>query len=138
MMPMYDPWEEAVKKGLETIEMDMLIAGGYYCRDYQLIIVNKNLSSPQKREALAHELAHHDYSAGIAICCESYLESIYQGAHEKFIDRKAAEKLMPIEDVEAYLKNNPEATVYELAEFFSVTERMARIRIESLINKGGI
>ncbi|HEY3374629.1 MAG TPA: hypothetical protein VGK02_06165 [Candidatus Aquicultor sp.] len=63
-------------------------------------------------------------------------ERLYYQQHEKFIDKKAAESLMPVHTMRSFLAKNPEACIYDLAEFFNVSEHLAHVRIEALINEG--
>lgn len=136
----YDPYIEAEYKNIYVYEANLDIADGFYQRTNKgaVALINKHLTEAGKRSALTHELMHHEYSAGTSTKAKTFHEKLCRSKHEKFIDRKAAEKLMPLEDIRQFLKNTPEATVYELADFFSVTERFMRIRIELLISEGGL
>lgn len=109
---------------------------GYYQRTKSdaTILLEHNLSETEKRCILIHEIMHHKYTPDGFTA--ALFDKFCYAKHEKFVDLKAAEKLMPLEELKKFLKNSPEATIYELADFFSVTERMAHIRIEFLANEG--
>lgn len=136
----YDPYLEAEARGINIFEATLRIINGYYRRTKadSTILIDSERTEIEKRCILAHEIEHDQYTVGIFTKAHSFNGKLYQAKHEKFIDRKSAEKLMPLEDIKEYLKNNPEATLYELADFFSVTERIAHIRIEFLVNNGQI
>lgn len=130
-MPMYNPWEEAQRKGIEVVEADLKNACGYFNRKERLIIISKNLSSSQKREILAHVLCHEELSYRAGVPCESYLSQVYQSEHEVRIDRETTKKLVPKSELRKYLKLYPESTIAELAGFFDVTERIINIALRS-------
>ncbi|MDI6816863.1 MAG: ImmA/IrrE family metallo-endopeptidase [Actinomycetota bacterium] len=85
---------------------------------------------------IAHELAHDRYSAGPIKKPKTLRERLYYRQHENFIDKKAAESLMPVHAVRSFLEKHPESTLYDLAEFFNVSEHLAHVRIKALLNEG--
>jgi hypothetical protein len=92
----------------------------------------------QKRSVVAHEVAHDMYSCGPLEKPGTFAERLAYRKHEFFIDRKAAENLMPEDSVLSFIHSNPDAAIFELAEHFSVTEKLARIRIEALKLEGSL
>lgn len=135
----YDPVIEAENHNIFVHETELCGINGYYRRTKQeaIMLVEKSLSFVEKRFVVEHELQHHKYTAGtLQNKAITYRDRLYREAHEKFIDRKAAEKLIPEDKLKNYIEDNPEATVWDVAEFFYTTERMVHVRIESLLLEG--
>ena len=135
----YEPVIEAEKHNIFVHETDLRGIDGYYRRTKQkaIMLVEKNLPLAEKRYVIEHELQHHKYTVGtLQNKATTYYDKLYKEAHEKFIDRKAAERLIPLDELKQFIANNPEASVWEVTEFFWVPERLVRIRIESLLLEG--
>ena len=134
----YDPYQDAEERSILIFETPISQIKGYYQRtgSYTAILVDSDLSTAEKRSVVAHELAHDRYSAGPIKKPKTLRERLYYRQHENFIDKKAAENLMPVHTVRSFLAKNPDATIYDLAEFFNVSEHLAHVRIETLLNEG--
>ena len=135
----YEPVIEAEKHNIFVHETGLRGIDGYYRRTKQeaIMLVEKSLSLAEKRYVVEHELQHHRFTVGtLQNKATTYRDKLYKEAHEKFIDREAAERLIPEDELKRYIENNPEATVFDVAEFFCTTERMVHIRIESLLLEG--
>lgn len=134
----YDPYRDAEERDILIFETPISQIKGYYQRtvSYTAILVDSGLTTAEKRSVLAHELAHDRYSAGPIKEPKTLRERLYYQQHEKFIDKKAAESLMPVHAVYSFLEKNPEACIYDLAEFFNVSEHLAHVRIDTLLNEG--
>ncbi len=133
---MYNPREVAESKGLVVREASLSLSYGYLKKEERLIVVDKNLPENKKQEVIAHELKHYDYPYANKTTFHCYRDVVFYNAHEKFIDRRAAEDLIPLGDLKDFLKENPEAEIWDIADFFGITERYVHIRFESLKNKG--
>lgn len=128
----YDPYAKAEQENIYIYETKLALASGYYQRTQQstTVLIEHSLPEPEKRCILTHELMHHKYTPdGFS---PALFDKFCYAKHEKFIERKTAEKLIPKEELINFLENNPEATIWDIADYFCVTERMLRIRIESL------
>jgi Zn-dependent peptidase ImmA (M78 family) len=134
----YDPYQDAEERNIRVFEAPINNIRGYYQRteDHVAILVDSRMGYAQKRCVVAHEVAHDRYSSGPIRKPETFMERIEYQKHEYFIDRKAAENLMDTDTVLSFIHSNPDAAIYDLADHFSVTERLARIRIEALKLEG--
>ncbi|MCI2898686.1 ImmA/IrrE family metallo-endopeptidase [Staphylococcus hominis] len=97
-----------------------------------VILIDKNTSSEKKLEILAEELAHHEITHGDII----NQKDIQNKKYELKARRLAYEKLISLKDlIDAYLQgiNN----LYELANFFEVTESFVLQSIEHYKQKYG-
>lgn len=136
----YNPYSDAEARNIYVCEANLDAVDGFYRRSSKgaVALINSCLTEAGKRCALTHELMHDEYTVGITTRARTFLEKLYRAKHEMFIDRKTAETLITKADLIAYLKNNPEAELWDIAEFFCVTERMVRIRVELFKNEGGL
>ncbi|KAF1683652.1 toxin [Staphylococcus hominis] len=97
-----------------------------------VILIDKNNSSEKKLEILAEELAHHEITHGNII----NQKDIQNKKYELKARRLAYEKLISLKDlIDAYLQgiNN----LYELANFFEVTEQFILETLEHYKQKHG-
>ena len=97
-----------------------------------VILIDKNTSSEKKLEILAEELAHHEITHGNII----NQKDIQNKKYELKARRLAYEKLISLKDlIDAYLQgiNN----LYELANFFEVTEQFILETLEHYKQKHG-
>lgn len=97
-----------------------------------VILIDKNTSSEKKLEILAEELAHHEITHGNII----NQKDIQNKKYELKARRLAYEKLISLKDlIDAYLQgiNN----LYELANFFEVTEKFILETLEHYKQKHG-
>lgn len=104
--------------------------GGIY--NDGVILIDKNTSSEKKLEILAEELAHHEITHGNII----NQKDIQNKKYELKARRLAYEKLISLKDlIDAYLQgiNN----LYELANFFEVTEQFILETLEHYKQKHG-
>lgn len=129
----YDPYLEAEYRNIYVHETSLDVADGFYRRSSKgaVALINSCLTEAGKRCALTHELMHDEYSVGITTRAKTFLEKLYRAKHERFVDRKATEKLIPEQELVDFLTKNPKAAIWDIADYFSVTERYVRIRLES-------
>lgn len=90
------------------------------------IVIDKNLTIPERRQLTAHALCHHVMHAGNHIV-KKKLPYSYGNVHEKQADVFAAYLLMPEEKLERLIGDN--LTIYDLAEKFEVLPYFAKFRI---------
>ena len=97
-----------------------------------MILINRNLPITNKLETLAEELAHNELSHGNILDQNSFINRKF----ENYARRLAYEKLISLKDlIDAYLQgiNN----LYELANFFEVTEQFILETLEHYKQKHG-
>ena len=97
-----------------------------------LILINRNLPITSKLETLAEELAHNELTYGNIVDQSSFNHRKFEG----YARRLAYEKLVPLKDiVKAFLQGIH--NLYELANFFEVTESFVLQSIEHYKRKFG-
>nr|DAI85670.1 MAG TPA: IrrE protein [Caudoviricetes sp.] len=103
---------------------------GFY--DNGVILIDKNLSDAKKLEILSEELAHHEITYGNIL----NEQDIQNKKYELKARRLANEKIISLEGIiEAFLQGIH--NLYELANFFEVTESFVLQSIEHYKQKYG-
>lgn len=92
-----------------------------------LIVIREDLPQREKRELIAHAIAHDLLHAGNHMAMQKRIYS-FGNYHEKQANIFAACLLMPSEEFEAFVKNKPR--IDEIANHFQVMEELARLRIQ--------
>lgn len=92
-----------------------------------LIVIREDLPQKEKRELIAHAIAHDLLHAGNHMAMQKRIYS-FGNYHEKQANIFAACLLMPTEDFEAIVKNKPR--IDEIANHFQVMEELVRLRIK--------
>ena len=92
-----------------------------------LIVIREDLPQREKRELIAHAIAHDLLHAGNHMAMQKRIYS-FGNYHEKQANIFAACLLMPSEEFEAFVKNKPR--IDEIANHFQVMEELARLRIK--------
>ena len=113
----------------DSFELPGMFKGFY---DNGVILIDKNLSNAKKLEILSEELAHHEITYGNIL----NVNDIQNKKYELKARRLAYEKLISLKDlIDAYLQgiNN----LYELANFFEVTEQFILETLEHYKQKHG-
>ena len=95
-----------------------------YFRDS--IVINEDISKREKRELIAHAIAHHLLHAGNHMAMQKRIYS-FGNHHEKQANIFAACLLMPSDKFQKILKNRPRMD--EIANYFQVTEELVRLRM---------
>ena len=106
---------------IEVIECDNLPKrlSGLWLGD--MILINRNLPITSKLETLAEELAHNELTYGNIVDQSNFNHRKFEG----YARRLAYEKLVPLKDiVKAFLQGIH--NLYELADFFEVTEQFIK------------
>ena len=117
---------------IEVIECDKLPNDlcGLWLGD--MILINRNLPITSKLETLAEELAHNQLTYGNIVDQSNFNHRKFEG----YARRLAYEKLAPLKDiVKAFLQGIH--NLYELANFFEVTESFVLQSIEHYKRKFG-
>ncbi len=100
------------------------------------IYVNSTHHPNRQRFTLAHEIAHYilhrDLIESGVVDDTMYRDSTLGSYYESQANRMAADILMPIRLVKAYIKNNPNATIDEMAVAFGVSRGAMEIRRKSI------
>lgn len=113
----------------DSFELPGMFKGFY---DNGIILIDKNLSNAKKLEILSEELAHHEITYGNIL----NEKDIQNKKYELKARRLAYEKLIPLKDlVNAYLQGIH--NLYELANFFEVTEQFILETLEHYKQKHG-
>lgn len=113
----------------DSFELPGMFKGFY---DNGIILIDKNLSNAKKLEILSEELAHHEITYGNIL----NEKDIQNKKYELKARRLAYEKLIPLKDlVNAFLQGIH--NLYELANFFEVTESFVLQSIEHYKQKYG-
>ena len=103
---------------------------GFY--DNGVILIDKSLSKAKKLEVLAEEIAHHEITSGNIV----NQKDIQNRKYELKARRLANEKLISLEGIiNAFLQGIH--NLYELANFFEVTESFVLQSIEHYKQKYG-
>ncbi|HEK5951148.1 TPA: ImmA/IrrE family metallo-endopeptidase [Staphylococcus aureus] len=98
-----------------------------------VILIDKNLSNAEKHEVLSEELAHHKLTYGNILDQDKYNNRKF----ENYVRRYSYEKVMPLSDIIIAFKQGIH-NLYELANFFEVTEGFAKECIKYYKMKYGI
>jgi len=94
------------------------------------IIVDRKLSSVEKRCAIAHELGHDEHASLLnELDPRSESERMVNRRVEYRADKWAALNLIPQAELEEYLSKQETVNAYDLAEHFEVTEEVAEFRM---------
>ena len=113
----------------DTFELPGMFKGFY---DNGVILIDKNLSDAKKLEILSEELAHHEITYGNIL----NEQDIQNKKYELKARRLANEKIISLEGIiEAFLQGIH--NLYELANFFEVTESFVLQSIEHYKQKYG-
>lgn len=117
---------------IEVVECDKLPNDLYGLWLGDMILINRNLPITSKLETLAEELAHNELTYGNIVDQSSFNHRKFEG----YARRLAYEKLVPLKDiVKAFLQGIH--NLYELANFFEVTESFVLQSIEHYKRKFG-
>ena len=98
-----------------------------YFQEASSIVIREDLHRREKRELIAHAIAHDLLHAGNHMAMQKRIYS-FGNYHEKQANIFAACLLMPSEEFEAFIKNKPR--IDEIANHFQVMEELARLRIK--------
>ncbi len=120
-----DPDKILKKLGVDIL--DVPLAGRLkevYFKDH--VVLKEGLQQEERRQLLAHAIAHHLLHAGNHLNLKSRTYS-FGNYHEKQADVFAAFLLMPEEEIEKLASDN--LTIHDLAEKFEVLPYFAKFRI---------
>ncbi|MBI5870058.1 MAG: ImmA/IrrE family metallo-endopeptidase [Actinobacteria bacterium] len=92
-----------------------------------LIVIREDLPQREKRELVAHAIAHDLLHAGNHMAMQKRIYS-FGNYHEKQANIFAACLLVPSIEFEAFVKNKPR--IDEIANHFQVMEELASLRIK--------
>ena len=113
----------------DTFELPGMFEGFY---DNGVILIDKNLSDAKKLEILSEELAHHEITYGNIL----NEQDVQNKKYELKARRLANEKIVSLKGIiEAFLQGVH--NLYELANFFEVTESFVLQSIEHYKQKYG-
>jgi len=113
----------------DSFELPGMFKGFY---DNGVILIDKNLSDAKKLEILSEELAHHEITYGNIL----NEQDIQNRKYELKARRLANEKIISLKGIiEAFLQGIH--NLYELANFFEVTESFVLQSIEHYKQKYG-
>ncbi|MDT0739770.1 ImmA/IrrE family metallo-endopeptidase [Staphylococcus chromogenes] len=98
-----------------------------------VILIDKNLSNAEKHEVIAEELAHYKYTYGNILDQSQFNNRKF----ENYARRYSYEATMPLSGIVKAFKQGVH-NLYELANFFEVTEDFAQECIEHYKMKYGI
>lgn len=91
------------------------------------IVIREDLPQREKRELIAHAIAHHLLHAGNDWAIRNRIYS-FGNLHEKQANIFAAYLLMPCDSFQNVLKNEPR--VDQIANHFQVTEELVNLRMK--------
>ncbi|MDT0750794.1 ImmA/IrrE family metallo-endopeptidase [Staphylococcus chromogenes] len=98
-----------------------------------VILIDKNLSNAEKHEVIAEELAHYKYTYGNILDQSQFNNRKF----ENYARRYSYETTMPLSGIVEAFKQGIH-NLYELANFFEVTEGFAKECIKHYSMKYGI
>ncbi|MGV3187232.1 ImmA/IrrE family metallo-endopeptidase [Staphylococcus chromogenes] len=98
-----------------------------------VILIDKNLSNAEKHEVIAEELAHYKYTYGNILDQSQFNNRKF----ENYARRYSYETTMPLSGIVEAFKQGVH-NLYELANFFEVTEGYALDCIEHYKRKFGL
>lgn len=113
-------------------------AGGYYeyDGDKHFIFINSVIVDDTSihQSILAEELGHYYTSVGDNTPARSspYFDRVYIEKTELYAARWAADYLMPTKEVLEYAKEKKFSNYRELGDLFSVTETLAKVKLEHM------
>jgi Zn-dependent peptidase ImmA (M78 family) len=136
-----DLFKVASQKGItvqpfHTDDLDSEIEGCYMVykrRPFIFYLASLEKDIPRLRCVLAEEIGHHlsNFGKGIVETHFSYRDRLYVVKEENKALRWAVDYLLPIDKVLAAIRSGLKY-LWELAEYFCVTEEMVRLRLEIL------
>lgn len=113
----------------DSFELPGMFKGFY---DNGVILIDKNLSNAKKLEILSEELAHHEITYGNIL----NVNDIQNKKYELKARRLSSERIITLKGIIDAFKHGVQ-NLYELANFFEVTEQFILETIEHYKQKHG-
>ncbi len=139
-MHRWSPWRAASKLPNLSIRLARLpdeTGGGVLARkgDQVVIVLDRRLSSVERRVMLTHELVHHERGSSSRCHDTGYL-SPHVVHEERAVEREVARRLVPAGELEAFIDRQERLDVgvdaQLVAEEFEVTERVGTLALRML------
>lgn len=113
----------------DSFELPGMFKGFY---DNGVILIDKNLSNAKKLEILSEELAHHEITYGNIL----NVNDIQNKKYELKARRLSSERIITLKGIIDAFKHGVQ-NLYELADFFEVTEQFILETLEHYKQKHG-
>jgi len=139
-VPRWSPWRAASKLPNLSIRLDRLpdeTGGGALARrgDQVVIVLDRRLSSVERRVMLTHELVHHERGSSSRCHDTGYL-SPHIVQEERAVEREVARRLVPAGDLQIFIDRSINlgqgVEPRHVAEEFEVTESVAALAMRNL------
>jgi len=141
---LWKPWKELARRGHISFRLDPNLprstGGAIYVRegDRALIVIAGWLDQRERKCALGHELIHDEAESSCRHFGAPKLWDAVVAREEAQIDREAARRLVPRNELVAFLAReatmiDPAVTLADIAERFDVIERYADLAFSSLV-----
>lgn len=131
----WNPWRAL--RGRPHIEFALVplpdvAGGGLYApqaEGWAALLLDENLTRPERAAALAHELVHDEWGGG---CSHDGLPDTWRAVicrHEQFVEAEVARRLVPVEELAAFCKQRETIDLptmaHDVAEHFDVPDDVA-------------